>query len=92
MAGERVWQASDAQANFAAVMDGALSGTPQVIRRRSGEDVVVLSHADFERMWTTLKDYLLRSADDDDTLEDALRCVRGMGALGLAPRGADEEN
>jgi prevent-host-death family protein len=84
MASERVWQASEARAKLPEVMSGALSGSPQIIRGRGGEEVVVVSRADYERMKPTLKDYLLRSpgaagVDDDDMLEAALRRVRGIG-------------
>jgi prevent-host-death family protein len=91
MAGEKVWQATEARAQLPAVMEAALAGRPQVIRKRSGEEVVVLSRTDYERIRPTLKDFLLNSAgaageDDDAALESALRQVRATGAVGLAPR------
>jgi prevent-host-death family protein len=87
----RIWQASDARAKLPEVMEGALAGEPQVIRKRGGEEVVMLSRADYERMKPSLKDYLLRSAgtagkDDDASLAKALTKVRATGSLGLAPR------
>jgi prevent-host-death family protein len=90
MAQERAWQASEARANLPAVMEGALAGIPQIIRKRSGEEVVVLSRRDYERLKPTLKDFLLRSAgsgrQEKDPLDEALRESRSLGALGLAPR------
>ena len=96
MTEENVWQATEARAQLPAVMEAALSGKPQVIRKRTGEEVVVLSRADYERMKPTLKDYLLRSAgaagdDDDESLDDALRLVRSTGSMGFSPRQADKK-
>jgi len=94
MAGETVWQATEARARLPAVMEAALSGKPQVIRKRTGEEVVVLSRMDYERMKPTLKEYLLHSAgaagdDDDESLEAALRQVRASGAMGFVARQAN---
>ncbi|MBL8710717.1 MAG: type II toxin-antitoxin system Phd/YefM family antitoxin [Rhodospirillaceae bacterium] len=91
MAGERIWQASSARAHFAEVVDLALTGTPQIVRKRSGEEVVILSRTSFELMQPNLKDYLLRSAgsandDDDASVEAALGQVRQANALGFVPR------
>jgi prevent-host-death family protein len=91
MSGEKIWQATEARAQLPAVMQAALSGTPQIIRKRSGEEVVVVSRTDYERLKPTLKDYLLRSAgaaggDDDAALRLALRRLRAIGAVGLVPR------
>lgn len=91
MSAERISGASEARANLPELVSGALEGAPQVIRKRTGEEVVVVSRADYERMKPTLKDYLLRSAgaagsDDDDALQEALRRVRSSGAEGMAPR------
>lgn len=94
MADGSVWQATEARTQLSAVMEAALSGKPQVIRKRTGEEVVVLSRADYDRIKPTLKDYLLRSAgaageDDDESLEGALRRARATGTMGFNPRRAD---
>lgn len=86
---ERVWQASDVRTNLPAVMDAALSGVPQVIRRRTGEEVVVVSRADYDRMRPSLKDFLMQARvedGDEDDVDKALAQVRGAGAMGFAPR------
>ena len=91
MADDNVWQTTMARARLPAVMKAALAGKPQIIRKRSGEEVVVISKADYERLRPTLKDFLLRSQgaagdDDDEALENALRVLRSTGAMGFAPR------
>lgn len=94
MAQERFWQASEARAHFAEVVDDALAGAPQIIRKRSGEEVVLVSRSSFELMKPSLKDYLLRSAgtagaDDDASLDHALAELRRAGGTGLTPREND---
>jgi hypothetical protein len=74
MAKEEFWQASEARSNFASVMEGALSGVPQVIRHRSGAEVVVVARAVFENERPSLKDYLLTrgTAEEGRSLADFL--------------------
>jgi prevent-host-death family protein len=72
---EIIWQASEARAKFPAIVQGALSGVPQVIKHRSGGEVVVISRADYDAMRPTMKDYLLRGGpglDDDDPVAMAI--------------------
>src|SRR3546814_17991891 len=45
---ERSWQASEARNNFPELMKRALAGAPQVVRHRSGQEVVVVSRVDYE--------------------------------------------
>src|SRR3546814_13513375 len=69
---ERSWQASEARNNFPELMKRALAGAPQVVRHRSGQEVVVVSRVDYEALRPTFKEYLLRGgpcADDDDDLD-----------------------
>ncbi len=85
------WQASEARNNFPDVMKRALSGKPQVIRHRNGEEVVVVSRADYDAMRPTLKDYLLSGgpcADDDNELEEMIARNRadGITLSGRLPR------
>ena len=83
----RAWQSSEARNNFPEVMKLALSGTPQVIRHRSGDEVVVVSRKDYDALRPTFKEFLLRGgpcADDDDDLEQIIARNRtdGVGLLG----------
>jgi len=52
-----VWQATEARANFATLLDRAAT-EPQVVRR-SGEEYVVLRRVDYEASVPTLKEFLL---------------------------------
>ncbi len=76
-----VWQASEARNNFPEVIKAALAGRPQAIRRRSGEEVVVLSKADYDALRPSLKDFLVGggSCGDSDELEDAIGRNRAEG-------------
>jgi prevent-host-death family protein len=79
---DRPWQVSEARNNLPEVMKRALSGSPQLIRRRSGEEVVMISRTDYDAMRPTLKEYLLRGgpcADDDDELEKIIARSRSDG-------------
>jgi prevent-host-death family protein len=79
---DKVWQASEARNNLPEVMKRALSGSPQLIRHRSGEEVVMISRADYDAMRPTLKEYLLHGgpcADDDDELERIIARNRSKG-------------
>jgi prevent-host-death family protein len=44
------WPVETARANFARLIDGALSGRPQRIRRRGKDVVVVLAAEDYDRL------------------------------------------
>ncbi len=83
----RVWQASEARNNFPEVMNSALAGKPQTIRRRSGEEVVVLSKPNYDALKPTLKSFLTGggSCDDGDDLEEAIakNQAEGITMLGL---------
>ncbi|WP_192499358.1 type II toxin-antitoxin system prevent-host-death family antitoxin [Skermanella pratensis] len=93
MTQERLWQISEARANLSNVMEGALSGTPQVIKKRTGEEVVVIAREDYKRLKPTLRDYLLQSAglDSDQVLDEGIRQARSTGTLGLTVRAQVEE-
>jgi len=82
------WQADQAGANFEAIVDAAVAGTPQVIHRRDGKQVVVVSRDDFDAHQPNLRDYLLTSgyADKHDEFDDALRTVRESAATLFVPR------
>jgi prevent-host-death family protein len=93
MAAERTWQASDARVRFPELIDGAMAGVPQVVRRRNGAEVVLVSRAYFDATRPNLRDFLLASAgagtdEEEDRLAAAIRSVRATGAMGVAPRNA----
>ena len=72
------WQATKARGAFAGIIDAAVEGTPQLIRRRDGKEVVVVSRAYFEANKPNLRDYLLTAgyAGDHDEFDDALQSPR----------------
>jgi prevent-host-death family protein len=75
----KAWQVSEARSRFADVVDRALSGVPQVIRKRSGGEVVVVSKEAWDRAKPNLRDYLLNSsstAEEYETFEKGLRRAR----------------
>lgn len=73
------WQVSEARNRFADVVDRALSGVPQVIRKRGGGEVVVVSRDAWDRAKPNLRDYLLNSSSTEAeyaTFEKSLRRAR----------------
>jgi prevent-host-death family protein len=82
------WQATKARTAFAEIIDSAVEGTPQLIRRRDGKEVVVVSRDYFEAHKPNLRDYLLTSgyADEHDEFDDAMRKVREGGSAFFGPR------
>jgi hypothetical protein len=84
----REWQATDALGAFAQIIDAAIKGTPQLIRRQDGKEVVVVSCGPSETNKPNLRDYLLTSgyAEEHDEFDDAMRTVRaGVSALFPSP-------
>jgi prevent-host-death family protein len=88
------WQATKARSAFAEIIEAAVEGTPQLIRRRDGKEVVVVSRDYFEAHRPNLRDYLLTSgyADEHDEFDDALRKVRESGPGLFSPRTVDLED
>jgi len=86
------WQASSARHRFSEVVDAAVDGTPQFVRRRDGREVVVVSREYFERSQATLASYLLTAGttrDEDDAFDRALRDIRAEGSSFIIPGPAD---
>jgi prevent-host-death family protein len=83
----REWQATQARGAFAEIVEAAAAGKPQLIRRRDGKEVVVVSRDYFEARRPNLRDYLLNAgyAEDHDEFDDALAAVRGSAASPFAP-------
>jgi prevent-host-death family protein len=88
---ERVWQAAKARESFAELVDGAIAGTPQIVRRRDGKEVVVVSREHYERTRPSLRSYLLTRgyAGEEDAFDRAMRGIREGAPLPWAPRDAD---
>jgi prevent-host-death family protein len=73
------WQAAAARHRFSALLDQAVEGTPQFIRRRDGREVVLVSKEYFEKTKPTLKSYLLTAGyarDEEDAFDLAMKSVR----------------
>jgi prevent-host-death family protein len=85
----REWQATKARGAFAEIIEGAAEGQPQLIRRRDGKEVVVVSRDYFEAHRLNLRDYLLGAgfSEPDDGLDEALRTIREEGPPLFGPRG-----
>jgi prevent-host-death family protein len=86
------WQAAEARHRFSDVVDAAVAGNPQFIRRRDGREVVLVSLEYFEKTKPNLKSYLLSSgyADAaDDAFDVAMSGVRTEGGPLFEPRDVD---
>lgn len=82
------WLASDARHRFSEVVDAAAGGTPQFVRRRDGQEVVVVSKEYFERTRPTLKSVLLNFGFEhgDGSFDEALREARKVVGRAFMPR------
>jgi hypothetical protein len=78
----REWQAAEALGAFEQIIDAAVEGTPRLIRRHDGKEVVVVSRDASAIKKPNLRDYLLTSgyADEHDEFDDAMRKVREGGS------------
>jgi prevent-host-death family protein len=82
------WQAAQARAHFSEVVDAAIEGNPQFIRRRDGHEVVLVSRDYFDRTKMNLKNYLLSAGyagDEPDAFDEVMQTVRSR-LPPLAPR------
>jgi len=96
--GEALWQAAQARHQFSDLVARAAAGQPQVVRRRDGTEVVVLSRAAYDQVRPRLGEYLLTHgyADLDDPgerlVEQALRVAQGRAPRSSLPwRQAQDE-
>jgi prevent-host-death family protein len=87
-----VWQAATARHRFTEVVDAAVEGRPQFVRRRDGREVVVVSKEYYEQTRPSLKSVLLsqrfgeRGDEFDRALEEAKTVLAGAFApLGFTP-------
>ena len=82
------WQSARARNHFSEIVDAAIEGRPQFIRRRDGNEVVVVSRRYFDKTKPNLKTYLLGAGYVDDMVDafdTALGEARKQGPA-LAPR------
>jgi prevent-host-death family protein len=73
------WQATRARTHFSEIIDAAIDGKPQFIRRRDGHEVVLVSRDYFDRTKMNLKSYLLTAGyapDEPDAFDEAMATVR----------------
>ncbi len=88
------WKASDARQHMPQIIDAAVEGDPQFVRRRDGKEVVVVSRAYFDSTRPNLKMVLLSdgySGDGEDAFDQILRDIRedGPGFVLRQPPEAD---
>jgi prevent-host-death family protein len=81
------WQAAAARHRFSELMDAAVDGRPQVIRRRDGREVVVVSKEYYEQTKPSLKSVLLslRFGERGDTFEKTIETARAIVGSSLTP-------
>jgi hypothetical protein len=87
-----IWQAAEACHWFSEVVDAAVEGRPQSIRRRDGREVVVVSKEYFEETKPNFKSDLVGAgyADpEDDAFDIAMRGVRTEGTPLFEPRNVE---
>jgi prevent-host-death family protein len=90
-----VWQAAEARQRFSDLVDAAVEGHPQFVRRRDGREVVVVSKEYFNQTKPNLKSYLVGSgyADEQvDAFDVAMRSVRTDGSPLLQPRNSERKD
>jgi prevent-host-death family protein len=88
-----VWQAAAARHRFSELVDAAVEGRPQLVRRRDGREVVVVSKEYYERTKPSLKTVLmsLRFGSRGDEFDSALDKARSGLAESLTPQVLDPE-
>lgn len=86
------WQAAEARHRFSKLVDSAVAGEPQVVRRRDGREVVVVSKEYFERTRPNLKTFLLTqgyAGEEEDEFDRAMKDIRAEGGAFFGPRKVD---
>lgn len=88
------WQAALARHRFSELVDAAVAGRPQFVRRRDGQEVVVLSKEYYERTGPDLKSVLLsyRFGERGDAFDAALAEARPTLGAALTPQGLAQGN
>lgn len=84
---DEVWQASAARHRFSEVVEAAVEGRPQIIRRRDGREVVVVSKEYYEETRPSLKSVLLSHhfGERGDVFDAALEEARATLGSALVP-------
>jgi prevent-host-death family protein len=82
------WQAAAARHRFSELVDAAVEGRPQFVRRRDGREVVVVSKEYFEQTRPNLKTALLsfRFGERGDAFDRTLGEARALTGRALQPR------
>jgi prevent-host-death family protein len=78
----KTWKASLAKARLPEIIDAAVTGEPQLIERRDGKEVVVVSKDHFERTRPNLKTVLLENTyagEGEDEFDQILLDIRSEG-------------
>ncbi|HSU06304.1 MAG TPA: type II toxin-antitoxin system prevent-host-death family antitoxin [Acetobacteraceae bacterium] len=86
------WQAAAARHRFSELVDAAVEGRPQFVRRRDGQEVVLVSKAYFDQTRPNLKSVLLscRFGQRGDAFDRALVEARSTLGASLQPRDFDQ--
>jgi len=82
------WQAASARHHFSELIEAAVDGRPQFIRRRDGREVVLVSKEYYNRTILTLKSVLLlhRFGARGDIFDQALDDARATLGAALTPQ------
>jgi prevent-host-death family protein len=86
------WQAASARHHFSELIEAAVSGRPQFIRRRDGREVVLVSKEYYSRTKPTLKSVLLshRFGERGDVLDQALEDAKVALGAALTPQAPEQ--
>jgi prevent-host-death family protein len=87
-----VWQAAEARHRFSEIVDAAVQGEAQFVKRRDGKEVVVVSREYFDKTRPTLKSYLLDEGfaeEGEDVFDQAMQDIRREGSPFIIPGRAD---
>jgi prevent-host-death family protein len=88
------WQAAEARHRFSEIVDAAVEGKAQFVKRRDGKEVVVVSRDYFEKTRPTLKTYLLTEGfaeDGEDAFDKAMRDIRREGSPFMVDEQSDPD-
>jgi len=89
-----VWQAAAARHRFSEVVDAAVKGRPQFVRRRDGREVVIVSKEYFDLTEPNLKSVLLsiRFGERGDAFDQLLNEARSTIGSAFQPRNLSRDD